>query len=77
LASENEGRLITATASARTGAFACAGWPAELLAVFAHDRGSGSQANADGAALVDKGTLGGYPPDDILGVNIAAIPLPP
>lgn len=41
--------------------------PAELLAVLVHDRGSGFQANTDGAALVDKGTLGGYPPDDILG----------
>jgi len=38
-----------------------------LLAILAHDRGSRFQANADGAALVDKGTLSGYPPDDILG----------
>jgi hypothetical protein len=37
-----------------------------LLAILAHDRVR-FQANADGAALVDKGTLGGYPPDDILG----------
>jgi hypothetical protein len=39
----------------------------ELLAVLAHDRGGRSEANTDGAALVDEGTLCGDPPDDILG----------
>jgi hypothetical protein len=38
-----------------------------LLAVLAYDRSRGFEADADGAALVDKGTLGGDPSDDILG----------
>jgi hypothetical protein len=48
-----------------------------LLAVLPHDRGDRFQSNPDGAALVDKGALGGDPPDDIPGVNIGAIPPPP
>jgi hypothetical protein len=43
------------------------GRPAELLAVLPHDRGCRLQTNADAAALVDKGALGGYPPNDIFG----------
>jgi hypothetical protein len=31
-----------------------------------HDRSGRLKPNADGAALVDEGTLGGNPPDDIL-----------
>ena len=33
----------------------------------AHDRGGRFQPNTDGAALIDKDTLGGNAPDDILG----------
>jgi hypothetical protein len=43
------------------------GRPAELLAVLPHDRGCRFQPDADAAALVDKGALGGYPPNDIFG----------
>jgi hypothetical protein len=39
-------------------------------------RGGGLKANAGAATLVDKGTFGGNPADDILGVNIGAIPSP-
>jgi hypothetical protein len=42
-----------------------------------HDRGGRFHPNADCAALIDKGTLGGNAPDDILGVNIGAIQSPP
>jgi hypothetical protein len=42
------------------------GWPPELLAVLAHDRGSRFQANAGGTALINEGALCGDPPDDIL-----------
>jgi hypothetical protein len=38
-----------------------------LLAVLAHDRRCRLQANADGAALVDEGALGGNSFDNILG----------
>jgi hypothetical protein len=41
-------------------------WP-KLLAVLAHDRRCGLQANADGAALVDEGAFGGNSFDNILG----------
>jgi hypothetical protein len=40
--------------------------PPELLTVLPHYRGRRLQPNADTAALVDKGALGGYSPDDIL-----------
>jgi hypothetical protein len=39
----------------------------ELFSVLAYDRSRGFEADPDGAALVDKRTLGGDPPDDILG----------
>ena len=39
----------------------------ELVAVLPHDRGYRFQANTDGAALIDKSTLGGDASDDILG----------
>ena len=39
----------------------------ELVSILPHDRGGRFQPNADGAALIDKGTLGGNAPDDILG----------
>jgi hypothetical protein len=38
-----------------------------LASVLPHDRGGRLQPNTDGAALVDKGTLGGNAPHDILG----------
>jgi hypothetical protein len=38
-----------------------------LLPILAYDRRCGFEADPDGAALVDKRTLGGDPPDDILG----------
>jgi len=38
-----------------------------LLSVLPHDRCGRREPNTDAAALVDKGTLGGDPPDDILG----------
>jgi hypothetical protein len=38
-----------------------------LVSVLPHDRGLRFQPEADAAALVDKGTLGGNAPDDILG----------
>jgi hypothetical protein len=41
--------------------------------VLSHDRGGRFEPNAHGAALVDKDTLGGNAPDDILRVNIGAI----
>jgi len=51
---------------------AAAGWPpltprrAELLPVLPYDRGGRFQSNPDGATLIDKGALGGDPPNDIL-----------
>jgi hypothetical protein len=42
------------------------GHPPELLTVLPHYRGRRLQPNANTAALVDKGALGGYSPDDIL-----------
>jgi hypothetical protein len=39
----------------------------KLFPELPHDRGCRFQANADSASLVDEGTLGGNPPDDILG----------
>jgi hypothetical protein len=39
----------------------------ELLSIQPHDRGGRFEPNAYGAALVDKGTLGGNAFDDILG----------
>jgi hypothetical protein len=38
-----------------------------LVSELSHDRGGRFESNADGAALIDKGTLGGNAPDDILG----------
>jgi hypothetical protein len=38
-----------------------------LVSVLPHDRSGRFEPNADGAALIDKGTLGGNAPDDILG----------
>jgi hypothetical protein len=38
-----------------------------LLSVLPYNCAGRLKANADGAALVDKGTLGGNPPYDILG----------
>ena len=40
---------------------------AELPSVTPHDRRRRLQPNADSAALVDVGALGGYAVDDILG----------
>jgi hypothetical protein len=37
-----------------------------LLPVLPHDRRCGFQPNADGAAVIDEGALGGNPLDDIL-----------
>jgi len=37
-----------------------------LVSVLSHDRGGRFQANAHGATLIDKDTLGGNAPDDIL-----------
>jgi hypothetical protein len=45
-----------------------------LASVLPHDRGGRFQPNTYGAALIDKDTLGGDAPDDILGVNMGAIP---
>jgi hypothetical protein len=36
-----------------------------LLPVLPYDRGSRFEADAYGSTLVDKGALGGNPPDDI------------
>jgi len=38
----------------------------KLLSILMHNRGGRFQSNADPAALVDKGALGGNSPDDIL-----------
>jgi hypothetical protein len=38
-----------------------------LVSVLPHDRGGRFEPNADGAALIDEGTLGGNASDDILG----------
>jgi len=38
-----------------------------LASVLPHDRCCRFEPNADGAAIIDKGTLGGNAPDDILG----------
>jgi hypothetical protein len=38
-----------------------------LVSVLPHDRGGRFQPNTDGAALIDKGALGGNSLDDILG----------
>jgi hypothetical protein len=40
-----------------------------LFSVLPYYCGGRLKPNADGAALVDKGTLGGNPPDDILGAQ--------
>jgi len=40
---------------------------AKLLAVLPQDRRGWLEPNTDAALLVDKATLGGNPPDDILG----------
>jgi hypothetical protein len=48
-----------------------------LPSVLPRDRGGRFEPNADRAALIDKGTLGGNAPDDIFGVNIGVIPPPP
>jgi len=37
-----------------------------LISILPHDRGGRFEPNADGAAIIDKGTLGGNAPDDIL-----------
>jgi hypothetical protein len=47
-----------------------------LLAILAHDHRRGFQANADRAALVDEGALGGNSFDNILAVKIDGIPRP-
>jgi len=39
-------------------------------------RGGWLEANADAVTLVDKGALSGNSADDILGVNVGAIPPP-
>src|SRR5260370_16383301 len=39
----------------------------ELFSILPDDRGCRLQPNAPTAALVDKGALGGYAPDDIFG----------
>jgi len=39
---------------------------AKLLPILAHNCGGRFQSNPHAAALVDKGALGGDPPDDIL-----------
>ena len=39
----------------------------ELVSVLPHDRDGRFEPNADGAALIDKDTLGSNAPDDILG----------
>jgi hypothetical protein len=39
---------------------------AELVSILPHDRGGRFEPNSDGAALIDKDTLGGNAPDDIL-----------
>jgi hypothetical protein len=41
-----------------------------LLPVLPYDRSRGFEADADGAAFIDKGTLRGDPPDDILEIDI-------
>jgi hypothetical protein len=46
----------------------------ELLAILAHERSALFQPNSGSAARVDKSTLGDYPPDDIFGLIIGAIP---
>jgi len=38
-----------------------------LAPVLPHDHGGRFEPNTDGAVLIDKGTLGGNAPDDILG----------
>jgi hypothetical protein len=47
-----------------------------LLAILPHDRSCLLEANPDTAAFVDIGAFGGNAPDDILAVNIAAMPPP-
>jgi hypothetical protein len=44
-----------------------------LLSVLPHDRGRRLQPNADLAALVDIGALGGNSPDDVFGGQFGAI----
>jgi hypothetical protein len=41
---------------------------------LAHERSALFQPNSGSAARVDKSTLGDYPPDDIFGLIIGAIP---
>jgi hypothetical protein len=38
-----------------------------LVSKLPHDRGGRFEPNANRAAIIDKGTLGGDPPDDIRG----------
>jgi hypothetical protein len=38
-----------------------------IVSILPHDRGGRFQPNANGATLIDKSTLGGNSPDDILG----------
>jgi hypothetical protein len=49
------------------------GWPPELRAVLAHDRGGRFQANADGTALVDEVHSAAIRLTTSSGVNIDAI----
>jgi hypothetical protein len=44
-----------------------------LLAVLAHDRGGGFEANADPTPVIDIGALGGNPFDDIFGRQHATV----
>jgi len=48
-----------------------------LFSIVPHDRDRRLQADADAAALINKGALGGNPPDDILGGQYRRHLLPP
>jgi len=63
---KREAAFTAGAAVSARGVFACAGPPAGIAHVLPHYRGRRLQPNANTAALVDKGALGGYSPDDIL-----------